>query len=46
MEEGAWEGSRVERARLGELRGVLNQYMATLLGRRPRMFAYLGSMVG
>jgi hypothetical protein len=27
---------------LGEIRGVLNQYLTNLLGRKPRMHAYLG----
>ena len=27
---------------LGEIRGVMNQYLANLLGRRPRMHQYLG----
>ena len=32
----------VGRACLGELRGVLNRYLAHLMGHRPRMHAYLG----
>lgn len=30
----------------GELRGVLNRYLCNLLGRRPRMHAYLTTHVG
>ena len=28
----------------GELRGVLNQYLANLIGRKPRLHRYLGSL--
>lgn len=30
----------------GELRGVLNQYLAHLLGRKPRLHSYLGVLSG
>ena len=31
-----------DRRAYGEVRGVLNQYLSHLLGRRPRMHEYLG----
>jgi DNA repair protein RecO (recombination protein O) len=37
-----WRGLAVERRTMGELRGLLNRYLANLLGRRPRMHRYLG----
>jgi len=40
----AWRNIDIDRRVLGELRGVLNQYLAHLLGRRPRMFQYLGML--
>jgi DNA repair protein RecO (recombination protein O) len=43
--EGPWSESRIDRARLGEVRGLLNQYLANLLGKRPKMYAYLGTMM-
>jgi hypothetical protein len=30
----------------GELRGVLNNYLAHLVGHRPRMHKYLGTLAG
>jgi len=36
-----WEKNDLDRRTHGELRGVLNQYMAHLLGHRPRTHAYL-----
>jgi DNA repair protein RecO (recombination protein O) len=44
--EAPWNESRIERQRLGEIRGLLNQYLANLLGRRPKMFAWLGTLAG
>jgi DNA repair protein RecO (recombination protein O) len=38
----AWRRIEIDRSLRGELRGVLNQYFCHLLGRRPRMHAYLG----
>jgi len=38
----AWRTTEIDRALRGELRGVLNQYLCNLLGRRPRMHSYLG----
>jgi DNA repair protein RecO (recombination protein O) len=46
QDEGSWSASRVERERLGESRGLLNQYLANLLGRRPRMYAWLSAIAG
>lgn len=45
-DESPWHESRIDRARLGEVRGLMNQYMANLLGRRPRMYAWLGTLAG
>ena len=39
-----WRRLDVDRRLQGELRGVMNQYVANLLGRRPRMFKYLGML--
>lgn len=44
-DSGPWREATVERERLGEVRGILNQYLANLLGRRPRMYSYLGMLV-
>ena len=30
----------------GELRGIVNQFLANLIGRRPRMHQYLGDLAG
>ncbi len=35
-------GSLVDRRSRGELRGLLNHYLANLLGRQPRMHKYIG----
>jgi DNA repair protein RecO (recombination protein O) len=43
-DEGEWSASTIERAQLGEVRGILNHYLANLLGKRPRMYAYLGTL--
>jgi DNA repair protein RecO (recombination protein O) len=37
------ENETLERAIGGELRGLMNQYLCNLLGRKPRMHAYLGT---
>jgi DNA repair protein RecO (recombination protein O) len=37
-------GGAIERAALGELRGMMNQRMSHLLGRRPRMYAFLTTL--
>jgi DNA repair protein RecO (recombination protein O) len=41
-ESEAWRDAQIDRALRGEVRGVLNQYLCNLLGRRPRMHGYLG----
>ena len=40
----AWRTVAVNRRTGGELRGVLNQYVCNLLGRKPRMHSYLGNL--
>jgi DNA repair protein RecO (recombination protein O) len=40
----AWRHLELAPQRMGELRGVLNQYLTHLIGRRPRMHAYLGKL--
>lgn len=37
----AWLQSTIERKHAGELRGIVSQYVSHLLGRQPRMHAYL-----
>jgi DNA repair protein RecO (recombination protein O) len=37
-----WQRLEIDPRTLGELRGVLSQYLVHLLGRRPRMHQYLG----
>ena len=39
-----WQTNGIENATHGELRAVLNQYWAHLLGRPPRMHAMLGNL--
>ena len=41
MESQTWRRMEIDARTLGELRGVLNHYIAHLLGRKPRMFDYL-----
>jgi DNA repair protein RecO (recombination protein O) len=36
----------LERRRRGELRGLINHYLANLLGHRPKMHGYLGMLAG
>jgi DNA repair protein RecO (recombination protein O) len=38
----SWRRMELDRGLRGELRGVLNRYLANLLGRKPRMHRYLG----
>jgi DNA repair protein RecO (recombination protein O) len=38
-----WQDMSVDRRTLGELRGVVNQYLSHLLGRKLRMHGYLGT---
>ena len=40
----AWKRLEIDRSLRGELRGLMNHYFANLLGRRPRMFKYLGML--
>jgi DNA repair protein RecO (recombination protein O) len=44
VDEKSWQSAEVDRRALGELRGVLNQYLCNLLGHRPRMHGYLGML--
>ena len=37
-----WQNAPWQRGVAGELRGLLNQYLYQLLGRKPRMHSYLG----
>ena len=41
-ESQTWRRTEIEPRLGGELRGVLNRYLCSLLGRRPRMHEYLG----
>jgi DNA repair protein RecO (recombination protein O) len=38
----AWRRTELDKSLRGELRGVLNRYLANLLGRQPRMHRYPG----
>ncbi len=40
----AWQHLAVDARTLGEIRGIMNQYLAHLMGKKPRMHAYLGSL--
>jgi DNA repair protein RecO (recombination protein O) len=40
----AWRRIEINSRTLGEIRGVLDRYVTNLLGRRPRMHAYLGAL--
>jgi DNA repair protein RecO (recombination protein O) len=40
----AWRRLEIDPQRMGELRGVMNQFLAHLLGRRPRMHAYINQL--
>jgi DNA repair protein RecO (recombination protein O) len=44
-DESPWSETQVDRSRLGEVRGLLNHYLANLLGKRPKMYPYLGTMM-
>ena len=41
-----WKRMEIDASSLGQLRGLLNQYIANLLGHRPRTAPYLGSLSG
>lgn len=45
-DDGAWRRLEIDRRTGGELRGILNQYLCNLLGRRPRMHGFLGILSG
>jgi DNA repair protein RecO (recombination protein O) len=40
----AWQRMEIDPRTYGEVRGVLNHYVSNLLGWRPRLHAYLGSL--
>jgi DNA repair protein RecO (recombination protein O) len=40
-----WRRLEIDFAGRGELRGVLNHYLFSLLGRKPRLHQYLGALV-
>ena len=42
LEGRAWQRIEIDPRTLGEMRGLLNQYLTHLLGRKPRMHKYLG----
>ena len=41
LEAQSWRRMEIDARMLGELRGVLNHYIANLLGRKPKMYDYL-----
>ena len=41
-----WQRMEISPRILGELRGIMNQYLANLLGRKPRLTKYLGTLNG
>jgi DNA repair protein RecO (recombination protein O) len=41
-----WRRIEIDPRSGGELRGLLNHYLANLLGRKPRMHKYIGSSLG
>lgn len=42
----SWHRTELDRRLSGELRGVLNHYLAHVMGHKPRMHAYLGVLAG
>ena len=40
----AWRHLKIDSRTVGEIRGVLNQYLAHLIGKKLRMQAYLGNL--
>ena len=46
LENDSWRGAAIEPEVRGELRGVLNQYISNLLGRKPKMQSYLAALDG
>ncbi len=45
-ESRTWQRMEIDAKTRGELRGLLNHYLAHLLGRKPRMHQYLGFLSG
>jgi len=43
-ENRSWERIEIDPRTLGETRGVLNQYLTHLLGKKPRMHEHLGTL--
>jgi recombinational DNA repair protein (RecF pathway) len=41
LENPTWRRMEIDARMSGELRGVLNHYIAHLVGRKPRMYEYL-----
>ena len=41
MESQTWQRMEIDPRMLGELRSVLNHYIAHLVGRKPKMYDYL-----
>jgi DNA repair protein RecO (recombination protein O) len=41
-----WQRLEIDPRTYGEIRGLMNQYLAHLIGRRPRMHEYLGLLSG
>jgi len=44
LENTSWQCTEIDPRSLGEIRGILNRYVSHLLGRKPRMHEYLGTM--
>jgi len=42
----AWEHYELDRRTRGELRGLINHYLANLLGGEPRLHRFLGTLAG
>lgn len=40
----SWRRTVIDQRQRGEIRGLMNHYMATLIGKRPLLLAYLGSL--
>jgi len=46
LDSEAWRRIELDQRTKGELRGVLNHYLSHLLGRRPKLHNYLGTLYG
>lgn len=44
LQSDTWRRTEFDRRAAGELRGVLNHYLAHLLGHKPKMHEYLGTL--